>query len=604
MALITPELTVILAFDSRETLLQWQAKLRSHLPEGQQFLVQLTQLPQKSRLTTGPARLHLQDKSFCVVHGLPPRLAGIWPLQQLRKYGLVDGKFCFEGGSLCGKGEGLHVLATNQADEIARAFDLASAGKLAIERKAILKKAQLSDAMCRISATPNCVRKRLCNDSNESSRPLLLSTANSSSGSDSSTCDACSDILRFSSSCARLDTDCGLSSSDEAYSSKSTCCTSLRWSSISGSSGGGCRTAATGYSSAASLAGDVTGIGRELSSLNGKLNENHRCMFSFSSCGRCGRHFCEQNDEDRCSTNGDGSTSRTVSVNTISTLLSELRANSSSSHGSSGCVHRNGGQTNHPTHHHSQPHFNGNGHANGNHTDHQVNASSADRTSLCSQSSHSSASSSTASSNSSSTSAGYQSEYSVPRGSSHSLAETLSSLLYDRPKSVLRHTQSLDQGRCCDCDRQSQVKTPTNQDCGRCICTPSSSPKKTTNHHHVHGNVTTNLGSSLAAENGHTSALPPPPVMPAKVSLPSSCSSSSVASNPYLNYQVPRTALANMYIKEMQAQRAAAGTLPGPMTNSLTGEVYDIPKNFRVIITAMMVCALTNHLSLFSGHHL
>lgn len=39
---------------------------------------------------------------------------------------MVDGRFCFEGGSQCGKGEGLHVLLTDRAEAVARAFQSAA----------------------------------------------------------------------------------------------------------------------------------------------------------------------------------------------------------------------------------------------------------------------------------------------------------------------------------------------------------------------------------------------------------------------------------------------------------------------------------------------
>jgi hypothetical protein len=67
--------------------------------------VQITNLPSKSKLSCGPARLHLQDHAFCLVSGIPPRLLGFWPLKELRRFGVIDGKFCFEGGSQCGKGK-------------------------------------------------------------------------------------------------------------------------------------------------------------------------------------------------------------------------------------------------------------------------------------------------------------------------------------------------------------------------------------------------------------------------------------------------------------------------------------------------------------------
>ncbi|XP_076361536.1 uncharacterized protein LOC143252765 isoform X2 [Tachypleus tridentatus] len=103
MALICPEVVVVVAFDSRELLIQWQVKIRAHLVEEQQHLVQISHIPPKSKLSCGPARLHLQDYTFCLTAGIPPRLLGTWPLKELRKFGVVDNKFCFEGGSLCGR---------------------------------------------------------------------------------------------------------------------------------------------------------------------------------------------------------------------------------------------------------------------------------------------------------------------------------------------------------------------------------------------------------------------------------------------------------------------------------------------------------------------
>ncbi|KAI1291994.1 Protein Dok-7 [Halotydeus destructor] len=555
MALICSEMTVILGFDSRETLLQWQAKLRVHLPEGQQFLVQLTHLPARSKLATGPARVHLQDKSFCIVTGIPPKLSGTWTLQQLRKYGLIEGKFCFEGGSSCGKGEGLHVLHTNQADELSRAFDLASSGKLVAERKAVLKKSQL-DSLCRLSATPNCVRKRITghHESTESSRPLLsTSSGTNSSGSDGSGCDGCSDVLRFSSCNGSLDIcDC---SSDETYSSKSTCYTSLRWSSISG---GSSRGPGHGFPSLVSLPCDV---GDSELSTNGKLSENHRCVFSFSSCGRCGRNFCSGLDGNECPTDvSNNMASRTVSVNTISTLLTDFRASSPMTQNTNGCPRNNSHHhlnNGHHIHHHSLT----NGNLNMDMTTGPGILS--DRTSLCSQSSHSSSTSSAGSST------GYQSEYSVPRGSNHSLADTLSAMLYDRPKCAVR--QGLDEGNItygcqCDCSRsKTPVNGTTEAPGGHCSCPTSGSPKK-------------QLAVLPVASNGQVPQ-----------------------TNPYLNYQIPRTALANMYIREKQAQ--ANGHKNGahqhhhqlnrnndqsaplvPPKTLLASEVYDIPKNFRDII--------------------
>lgn len=66
--------------------------------------MQITHLPSKSKLTCGPARLHVKNWSFTLIHSTPPKLGGFWQLSTLRRYGIYDGKFCFEGGSSSGKG--------------------------------------------------------------------------------------------------------------------------------------------------------------------------------------------------------------------------------------------------------------------------------------------------------------------------------------------------------------------------------------------------------------------------------------------------------------------------------------------------------------------
>ena len=57
-----------------------------------------------------------------------------------RRYGsLEQGRFCFEGGSRCGKGEGLHVLRLDDPQELQNVFDLASKGKLENKRKSLYR---------------------------------------------------------------------------------------------------------------------------------------------------------------------------------------------------------------------------------------------------------------------------------------------------------------------------------------------------------------------------------------------------------------------------------------------------------------------------------
>lgn len=135
VAILCQDVVVVLAFDNRERLMQWQVKLSTHLGDGPHFLVLLSSAPAKARLPPGPARLHVQENGFCLTTGVPPRLGGHWLVSHLRRYGVIEGRFCFEGGSRCGKGEGLHVLITDQAEEITQTLKLAAVGQLQTNRR-------------------------------------------------------------------------------------------------------------------------------------------------------------------------------------------------------------------------------------------------------------------------------------------------------------------------------------------------------------------------------------------------------------------------------------------------------------------------------------
>ena len=56
-------------------------------------------------------------------------------LLHYRRYGGLDGgRFCFEGGSRCGKGEGIHLLRLDEPTDLKNAFDCAAQGKLEAKR--------------------------------------------------------------------------------------------------------------------------------------------------------------------------------------------------------------------------------------------------------------------------------------------------------------------------------------------------------------------------------------------------------------------------------------------------------------------------------------
>ncbi|GAB0098018.1 uncharacterized protein DMENIID0001_137080 [Sergentomyia squamirostris] len=154
IAIICQDVIVVLAFDTRERLIQWQVKISTNLGDDIQYLILVSSAPPKAKVSTGPARMHVQDHRFCLTTGVPPRLAGLWEIAHLRRYGVVESRFCFEGGAQCGKGEGLYVLVTDQGDEITHTLRIASQGKLATKRRPVIRKLSALDSPRKLSPRP------------------------------------------------------------------------------------------------------------------------------------------------------------------------------------------------------------------------------------------------------------------------------------------------------------------------------------------------------------------------------------------------------------------------------------------------------------------
>ncbi|KAG8299138.1 Protein Dok-7 [Homalodisca vitripennis] len=90
IAIICQDVTVVLAFDTRERLIQWQVKIANNLGEDEQFLVQISSAPMRAKLSPGPALLHILEYQFCLTVGVPPRLVGCWQISQLRNFTKFD----------------------------------------------------------------------------------------------------------------------------------------------------------------------------------------------------------------------------------------------------------------------------------------------------------------------------------------------------------------------------------------------------------------------------------------------------------------------------------------------------------------------------------
>lgn len=113
IAILCQDVIVVLAFDTRERLIQWQVsttnglnetmtennkihtnsqicsdhfqvKISNNLGDDVQYLVLVSSAPPKAKLSTGPARMHIQDSRFCITTGVPPKIVSLWDISYLR----------------------------------------------------------------------------------------------------------------------------------------------------------------------------------------------------------------------------------------------------------------------------------------------------------------------------------------------------------------------------------------------------------------------------------------------------------------------------------------------------------------------------------------
>ncbi|XP_064457837.1 uncharacterized protein LOC135368468 isoform X2 [Ornithodoros turicata] len=558
LAVLCPELVLVLAFDSRELLIQWKVKIRANVAEEHQFLIQLTHAPPRAKLPTGPTRLHLQDYLFCLTAGVPPRILGTWPLKELRRFGLVDGKFCFEGGSKCGKGEGLHILHTNQTEELSQAFEAALKGQLATKRK-LASKTTLVETPSRMSLQPrsrNQDSSQCC--STESRRPLL-SSACSDGGS---SCDACSEIVRFAS-------DAPLP--EDFFQAKAFCKVHYRWPSCMSQCGPASSVCSSEVESADTVSLTISDIQEPTPPLKSPegLTEGSAqlpgapCLqpvLTYTHCNKCGRHYCARSTFPTAEQHPPGRTEHSPERAPITGFsphwTMDLKVTSPST-ASEVTV-----QTRPTLPSAANPRV----------------LKPSDRASLCSQSS---GTSSTSAGSATSTSS---SEYNVPRNFLESF--------YDHPRNLLHvDGEFFRVPSCTSSDRGSGLPTPSPMGDslpgihGNAPC-PCWSRSMTNRCSRVTRSSSGSSDSPLASPKKPPSQQPFPgtPRIVFQCHAPKSPCTCNQGTTVYPNYDVPRTALANIYLRERQASQSAADSSGEGKANPASpamGQHYDVPRYFK-----------------------
>ena len=95
LAIICKSVVIMVAFENRETLLEWQSRISDILGHGttvqcfdvfllcnvilstgEKYEVQLLSVPPKFEISSGLAMLHIRDWQFSLTQGTPPRLLG------------------------------------------------------------------------------------------------------------------------------------------------------------------------------------------------------------------------------------------------------------------------------------------------------------------------------------------------------------------------------------------------------------------------------------------------------------------------------------------------------------------------------------------------
>lgn len=125
LAILCEDVVPVLAFDTREGLIQWRVKVQHNLGSSKEFAAILISSPQ-TNTRAGPVRLHVCGPKLALCGSRPPEVLALWDVKLLRRYGVVDKRFCVEGGSRCGKGEGLFVFAAEAGRELTELLNIYS----------------------------------------------------------------------------------------------------------------------------------------------------------------------------------------------------------------------------------------------------------------------------------------------------------------------------------------------------------------------------------------------------------------------------------------------------------------------------------------------
>uniref|UniRef100_A0AAY4ATI5 Docking protein 7 n=1 Tax=Denticeps clupeoides TaxID=299321 RepID=A0AAY4ATI5_9TELE len=179
LAIVCLAQTVLLGFESRESLLAWELHVRYSLGEVHRFNVHVQP---GTKLDPGPATLHLCNNLLVITRDHPPVIAGQWKLSDLRRYGAVPNGFVFEGGTRCGYWTGVFFLACAEGEQISFLFDCVVRG-ISPTRSPFGLRPVLPDP----NWSPSLSEEKIRQDASELEKRLSLLSASSRHSSTAST---------------------------------------------------------------------------------------------------------------------------------------------------------------------------------------------------------------------------------------------------------------------------------------------------------------------------------------------------------------------------------------------------------------------------------
>nr|XP_006821703.1 PREDICTED: uncharacterized protein LOC102805022 [Saccoglossus kowalevskii] len=143
---------VLLGFDQPDKMIDWQLTIHAALGYfgDQKFTISL---PNRGKLSPGPATLYLSQDHFAVTTSIPVKVLASWNFHDLARYGNIDEGFAFEASRTASSG-GIFVLLTDEGDFIRSAFD----------------------AISRRDVHVNSIRQSFESEANIENRPLLTFT--------------------------------------------------------------------------------------------------------------------------------------------------------------------------------------------------------------------------------------------------------------------------------------------------------------------------------------------------------------------------------------------------------------------------------------------